>query len=109
MEISRFFYGGFRSKPKGANIHSEKAINIAATLSIGKIQDTLKAQIFKTPNTEDLKTLELENWRVVKKEMLTAAHARFQFKNDKYKVNGFLPYFDHCGKYYTVRYNNIAL
>ena len=88
---------------KKVNIHKANAINMATAIEIGRIREQFASMIFKPvkPGTE--LDLEKETWRLVNKQMISAVHGRFQFKNDNIKPSAMLPYFDHCGKYYTVR------
>lgn len=83
------------------HFHTEAAMKKASGIEIGKIMEPLTAKIFK-PLSSGAGPIENETWKMVKKEMLTTVHARFQFKNENYKVSAMQPYFDHCGKYYTV-------
>ncbi len=101
-EISRYFYGGFKYKSKEVHHHSESAMQLLANLSVGCIKTGLKQKIFRSIKPQPEDGLDKEVWKLVGKKMITSVHAVFQFRSPNYKVAGMLPYFDHCGRYYTV-------
>ena len=103
MEIGRFVYGGFQIPNKSV----EETQSICAKLpkhNIGEIEEDLQCKIFRPTGELKEGKLEDQTWKVVSKTMLSGVHARFQLKNPNYKIAGILPYFDHCGKYYTVTF-----
>jgi len=109
MEISRFIYGGFQMPGAKIHFHSEEAMKKFESLKVGKIRNELAPMIFK-PVTSPA-TLQPQDctWKLVSKKMISSVHAVFQFKCDQYKVAGMLPYFDHCGKYYTLTSNHLKM
>ena len=88
---------------KPVHFHGEGAIKMAKNMAVGTIKEPFTAQIFKHIKPEGEVSIEKETWKLVNKKMVSAVHGVFQFKNDKFKISAMLPYYDHCGKYYTVR------
>jgi len=88
---------------KAVHVHKDDAIKKATPMEIGRIREPLSSMIFKPAKAGAEVDLEKETWKLVNKQMISAVHGRFQFKCDNIKPAGMLPYFDHCGKYYTVR------
>jgi hypothetical protein len=100
--VSRFFYGGFQLPGKAVHTHGDSAIKVAEKMKVGRIIEPLRTSIFRPTSTVGVDALETQKWTVIKKTMLNGAHAVFRFTNPNFKISGVLPYFDHCGKYYTV-------
>jgi hypothetical protein len=78
-------------------------MQLLTKMTVGSIKTGLRAKLFKPvkPLPED--PGEKEVWKLVSKKMCSGAHAVFQFRSAGYKLAGVLPYFDHCGRYYTVQ------
>jgi len=102
MEIGRFVYGGFQMPKSIVHFHSKEAMEIFEGMKIGKIVNEIAPQIFKPVNSEVSLQPQECTWKLASKKMITSCHAVFQFHCDQYKIAGMLPYFDHCGKYYTL-------
>ena len=102
MEISRFFYGGFNALNSPVHYHTPSALKMMQRLSVGKIKEGLSAAIFKPRSPSASIDPKDDTWKLINKKMLTAVHAVFQFKSENHKITAMLPYFDHCGKYYTL-------
>ncbi len=101
-EISRYYYGGFRFRGRETHTHSEASIHLLTNMSAGTIKSALKPKIFRPIKQQPEEALEKEVWKLVSKKMLSSSHGVFQFRSPNYKVAAILPYFDHCGKYFTV-------
>ena len=87
---------------KSVHTHAAGPIKMAENMSVGRIREPLRAAIFRPIKTVTVDELETQKWTIIKKTMLNGAHAVFRFTNENFKIAGILPYFDHCGKYYTV-------
>lgn len=108
-EVSRFYYGGFQGLSKEVHNHTGTAFSIARNLSAGIIRCNLQQKIFKPIKPQYENMVEHEKWKVCSKKMVSGVHAVFQFRSPNFKVAGMLPFFDHCGKYYTVFKNLMKL
>lgn len=102
MEIGRFIYGGFQMPDKALHIHSELAYKMFEDHTVGEINENFENLIFRPIREPPKEKLANQSWKIVSKKMISSVHGVFQFSNPNYKIAGVLPYFDHCGKYYTV-------
>eukprot|EP01022_Parablepharisma_sp_SALTPOND_P020923 TRINITY_DN3934_c0_g1_i1.p1 TRINITY_DN3934_c0_g1~~TRINITY_DN3934_c0_g1_i1.p1 ORF type:complete len:445 (-),score=59.50 TRINITY_DN3934_c0_g1_i1:145-1479(-) len=102
MEVSRFIYGGFQMLNSLAQDQLQSFIKNAENMTVGRIKDPLPELVFRPINPSLGLIPKNETWKLVDKEMITPVHGEFKLRSENFKVSGMLPYFDHCGKYFTV-------
>lgn len=100
-------YGGFKLQGKEMHDHGEMVYGAVSTNAVGEIKENFERQIFRPVGNPPKEKLADQSWKIVSKKMLTGVHGIFQFENPNYKIAGMLPYFDHCGKYFTVIFHKL--